>query len=159
MLWSSLKLFDKKIVNIVIIWMGTVVYTCIHLCSVYHLLLKFKHSLCTMFLPPVWCSQISWFSLAEGSLPWLGLGSCSNQAPVSFHAARLIVDSFHLCFSTVCLLSAAVCSWSWSFAFLMGGGWGSWLPYSADSLWLGFASCVPWQIPVRNMREHSREIC
>ena len=39
------------------------------------------------------------------------------------------------------------------------GGTPSWLPYSADSLWLGFVSCVPWQIPVRNMKEHSREIC
>ena len=35
----------------------------------------------------------------------------------------------------------------------------SWLPYSADSLWLGFVSCVPWQISGRNMKEHSREIC
>ena len=34
----------------------------------------------------------------------------------------------------------------------------SWLPYSADSYDLDL-SVVPWQIPVRNMKEHSREIC
>ena len=33
----------------------------------------------------------------------------------------------------------------------------SWLPYSADSCDLDLS--VPWQIPVRNMKEHSREIC
>ena len=107
--------------------MGSLVYTCIHLYTpVHYLLMKFKHSLCTctMFLPPVLCSQISWFSLAEGSLPWLGLGSCSNQAPVSFHAARLIVDSFQLCFSTVCLLSAAVCTVQLRLKFCIFDGWG-----------------------------------
>ena len=34
----------------------------------------------------------------------------------------------------------------------------SWLPYSADFYDLDL-SVVPWQIPVRNMKEHSREIC
>ena len=46
-------------------------------------------------------------------------------------------------------------NWTWQRAPKSSDGWRlSWLPYSADSLWLGFVSCVPWQIPVRNMKEH-----
>ena len=79
-----------------------------------------------------------------------------------------------------------LCSWLVSSSVVFGRGLHnvstslSWLPYSADSYDLDLsvgsnkievqtfyypiyavptACCVPWQIPVRNMKEHSREIC
>ena len=49
------------------------------------------------------------------------------------------------------------------FAIQLSSVYGSWLSYSNDSCYqdlsIGSFNCVPWQVPVKNIQENSREIC